>query len=288
MTDSVGFEPFDFRKPSGLPEPVDQRLLFWQRGLASLAPERWSQHMTTAVTMEHAARETMMMVEARRQLPDAGIGCRIDLGADALPTLFVFARPLLLALVGQVLGENLTQLPADRPLTTIEHTVSELLFEELANAIGEAWPEQSPLDCCINGFDDKPQRSRMYPLGERVLLSRFDLNSAFGSQPVHWLSAQDQLIALLGQADDVGAPVAPAKDGPLQARAAEIPVQVIVRLGSAELHVSDLADLQVGDVILLDQKIDEPLEAQVAGLPKYRGWPGRVGTRQAIQIDELV
>lgn len=288
MTDSVGLEPFDFRKPSGLPEPVDQRLLYWHRGLASLAPERWSQHMASAVTMEYTSHETMLMLEARREFPDAAIAYQLELGPHGLPTLFVIGRPLVLAMLGQILGESLTALPDDRPLTPIERSLSDLLFEELAGGIGEAWPDQEPLRCQIGLCSDKPQRSRLYALGARVLLSRFQVQGSFGSETVYWLAAQEQIETLLAEADDVVAGQHHDSEGALHARAREIPVQMVVRLGSAELPVADLADLRVGDVILLDQKIDEPLVAAVAGKPLYRGWPGRVGSRQAIQIEDRI
>ena len=46
--------------------------------------------------------------------------------------------------------------------------------------------------------------------------------------------------------------------------------------------------ITVGDVVMLDQRVTEPLDAYVQGTPKFRGWPGRCGTRQALQILSLV
>ena len=67
-----------------------------------------------------------------------------------------------------------------------------------------------------------------------------------------------------------------------------VPVPVSVTLGSVQVHVSDLADLRSGDLVKLDQQVSEPLIACVAGEEKYRVWPGRVGSRKAIQIDSLI
>ena len=68
----------------------------------------------------------------------------------------------------------------------------------------------------------------------------------------------------------------------------QIPMQLIVRLGSANLHVSDLLNLQPGDVVVLDQRVNEPLDAEVSDTPIFRGWPGRVGTKQAFQVSDVI
>ena len=36
----------------------------------------------------------------------------------------------------------------------------------------------------------------------------------------------------------------------------------------------------------LDQRINEPLNAKIDGTIKFRGWPGRVGSRQALRISD--
>jgi flagellar motor switch protein FliM len=210
MTSAAGLQPYDFRKPSGLPDQVEQRLLYWQRGLASLAPERWSQHMVEPLAMEPVGHESMLMIDARRQLPESAIGCQMMLGERESPTLFVISRPLTLAMIALVLGESLDALPADRLLTTIEQSLCELLCEELAVSVAEAWPDQEPLRCRIGGFEDKPQRSRLFALGQRVLLARFNVQGGFGSHEIHWIASQEPLEELLAQADvadaDTGGP----------------------------------------------------------------------------------
>ena len=68
----------------------------------------------------------------------------------------------------------------------------------------------------------------------------------------------------------------------------KIPLEVVVGLGRTSIHVADLVNLQVGDIVILNQRVSDPLYAEVAGTVKYLGWPGRLGTRQAFQIGSLV
>ena len=68
----------------------------------------------------------------------------------------------------------------------------------------------------------------------------------------------------------------------------DLPVEISVNLGTVELPLADLARLRAGDLVLLNQRVSEPLAAALAGIKRFRVWPGRVSSQQAIQIDSLI
>ena len=88
--------------------------------------------------------------------------------------------------------------------------------------------------------------------------------------------------AQVGDAD-----AASRTDHRVEALVGGLPVEVVALLGTAELTLSQLAGLKAGDVVLLKQRVSEPLSAVVAGRPRFRVWPGRSGSRQACRIDSL-
>ncbi len=73
----------------------------------------------------------------------------------------------------------------------------------------------------------------------------------------------------------------------LEALVRELPIEVTVDLGMVELPIAQLARLTPGDLLILNQRVSEPLIARVDSRPKFRGWPGRVGSRQSLQIESL-
>ena len=57
----------------------------------------------------------------------------------------------------------------------------------------------------------------------------------------------------------------------------------------ADLHpVAQLADLAVGDVVVLDHFISDPVLADIHGAAKYRGFPGRIGSQRSFQIVDVL
>lgn len=72
--------------------------------------------------------------------------------------------------------------------------------------------------------------------------------------------------------------------GSLKQRLGQAPVRVAVELGKSKMTVADLLELRKGDIITLDQGVDEPLTVKVNGLPKFEGMPGTLRQQLAIQI----
>ena len=67
----------------------------------------------------------------------------------------------------------------------------------------------------------------------------------------------------------------------------ELPLEFCVELGSARLTLGRLAALKAGDVILLDQRISEPLRAQVGGSERFDVWAGAEGRAQAVRVHSV-
>lgn len=61
-------------------------------------------------------------------------------------------------------------------------------------------------------------------------------------------------------------------------------VETSVELGTTEITVRTLLDLQPGDIIRLDQDTDSELIMRVEGVPKFRGLPRVVNQTKAVEI----
>ena len=61
-------------------------------------------------------------------------------------------------------------------------------------------------------------------------------------------------------------------------------VTVTVQLALTALTFEELMNLQVHDVLLLDRRVDEPVELLVDGRPLYYGWPAKSGGKYAVVI----
>jgi len=64
----------------------------------------------------------------------------------------------------------------------------------------------------------------------------------------------------------------------------KIPLKLEVLLGGSQISFKRLLELKLGDVIILDKSVKEPLEVKVEGLSKFLAFLGQLGRKKAIKI----
>lgn len=65
----------------------------------------------------------------------------------------------------------------------------------------------------------------------------------------------------------------------------EIPVKAI--LGRSRISVVDFANLQVGDIIKIDKKVNEELSVYVGNIKKFTALPGAAGDKYAVRVTSI-
>lgn len=67
---------------------------------------------------------------------------------------------------------------------------------------------------------------------------------------------------------------------------APMPVKAV--LGNSVISVNDFINLQVGDIIRLDRKIDEELSVYVGNIRKFTALPGASGDKYAVRVTSII
>lgn len=70
----------------------------------------------------------------------------------------------------------------------------------------------------------------------------------------------------------------------LRSRVMETALKAKVELGKARVPLGQIANWEVGDVVVLPNKITQPLEMTIAGVPKFWGYPGEHDGYVAFQV----
>ncbi len=65
-------------------------------------------------------------------------------------------------------------------------------------------------------------------------------------------------------------------------------VEVVVELGKTEVLFGDLLNIEVGDVIALDNKINEDVKIKIEGKTKFLGTLGLVGNKIGVKITKIL
>jgi len=275
---------FDFRKPP--PGDLILRLTGWLTEACRRTVGVWGRQLPFPATWTLGTVTQSTAGAALGDLPDDVIGFRLTPKDDpAAAFLFAVPRPLLLALLAGLMGESSPDLPADRDLSSAELSLSEYALRELfLGPMSAGWPLAGGLTVTADGPAAPGVVWRMPP-SSPVLVAPLTLTAGFGelATPLVFPRAAtyDRLTAIPQP------PTAPTTAGDrqhIESLVLEMGVDLSVVLGTADLTYNEMAMLKPGDLLVLRQKVSEPLAAEVAGAPKFQVWPGAVGSRAAVQI----
>lgn len=287
MTAATDVRRYDFHDARRLAPGMARPLSRWQSEVCTLLTEAWSGIAAHPMTISLGPVEPLRCTAAINQLPDPALGVLLQVGAAKLPTLLAIEPTLLHALFADLLGASAAEPAPDRPLSPLEDSLLELLLSKLREAISDAWPGLLPLPAAIKETC-RPRRSRRLAQYEEVISVRWRIVCRFHAADALWLLPRKELEALLGEVGPLGPGSDLEQPTDLSDVVEQFPLDVTVELGQASVSTAALAQLQVGDVLILDQALTRPLTAHVGGEPVWLVEPRRIGQRQAVEIHSLL
>lgn len=277
-------DAYDFRKPP--PGELERHMVKWLTLAARQAAGIWARLIPYSTELKAGPVVSVTATQGLNALADDTMGLPFTT-ADAADGVVLLAiqRPLLLAILAGLLGETPASLPADRDLTDLESSLVGYLTRELfLTPLEKSWPG-ADVPVLAAAAPGTPRAVWRVPGGDAILLSSMFLSTPFGEHAFQVLVPRLGRWEQLASGDPRGKPIPPAPREQLEAIVREMRVDVAVVLGTAELTMRELAQLKSGDLVVLRQKVTQPLDGFISGARKFRVWPGVVGTRAAVVID---
>ncbi|HHV79623.1 MAG TPA: hypothetical protein GXX40_08475 [Firmicutes bacterium] len=206
------------------------------------------------------------------------------------PVLIQQSCELALSMYDRLCGGN-GSTGQNRDLTEIECSVlSSQVFQLIVNGLERAWAGLLTMELEYKSLETSLLYMGVMPDRDVVVVGTFEV-SVGGSNDLITICCPYALMEnVLGRS--IGdllyrqhTKQTRADTSWLQKLVQLITVDVEVILGEANVGTGDLAGLEIGDVITLNRRVDEPLEVRVGGIPKFEGRPGLLGRRLAVVIE---
>jgi flagellar motor switch protein FliM len=201
---------------------------------------------------------------------------------------------LVFAMVERLLGGG-TGEPAKkmRAITEIEKSLTKGIVEKALQDLQNAWKSISDMKFKLERFESESEFLQIAPASEIVLVVSFDVQIANVSYLMNLCFPTFALEEVIHRMNLQH--VAPMSAGNLnrtkpQAVAKNISnthLLVNVILGSATITLQELMNLQVGDVIVLEDRTDSLLPVKVASRTKFFAKVGAVDGHKAVKIVRL-
>lgn len=284
---------YDFRRPDKFSKDQLRTLQIVHESFARSVATYMSGYVRTSVEGEVVSVTESTYDEFIRSLTNPTLLSVLSMSPLEGNALIEIPPDLSFVIIDRLLGGPGTLPTRIRELTEIEQTVMGRIVNHMASALGDAWTNLVTLQPQLHRMEVNPQFVQMLPPHDMVVViairmrlrgvqGRVNLCLPYMSlEPIAPRLSAHYLFGG-GETTEAGQHV-----DEIRGRVQTMAVQLTVNLGQAQVTVKELLDLAIGDVIRLDARSNEALSVQVGDKLKFRGKPGLLGSRLAIEVTDV-
>ncbi|GAB6175614.1 flagellar motor switch protein FliM [Desulfobaculum senezii] len=203
--------------------------------------------------------------------------------------LLVVDSRLVFALVENFFGGAGSQPKVEgRDFTAIEQAIVDRVVKIALSNLEDAWRPVHDVHIEQTRSEINPQFAAIVPPSDVVIVVTFEveLENAIGSLIVclPYATLEPIRSKLHASFQSERLEVDHAWIARFKERLLETPVEMVIELGQTKITGRQLLNLDVGDILLLNTDTEELLTAEVEGVKKFYGLPGRVKGSKGFQV----
>ncbi|MCZ2108992.1 MAG: FliM/FliN family flagellar motor switch protein [Dehalococcoidia bacterium] len=289
-------KPYDFRHPEKLSKEQIRGLQIIQQGVAGALAASFSGRLRAPVEARLSALERGIYEEYVTQIGANAVVVIIDMNPLQGYAVAAFGLDVAFSIIDRLLGGKgkTSTRSLNRDLTDIEIALIRHIGMDIARSLIEPWARVTELMPDVTELAVGPQVMHVIPPSEFVITAWYEVRFADQTGGISLcfpLTVLEQILPKL-----TGQSLFDNRPGRLQTeqsrvndgQLAAMSVTVRTMLGAARVAASDLAQLEPGDVIVLDREVGEPLRVLIGNCERFAGSPGTRGKRMALQIEGRV
>jgi flagellar motor switch protein FliM len=187
-------------------------------------------------------------------------------------------------------GSNADLFIPQRPLTAIEQRLVNKITDRAMKALQEAWANVLRLTFSLEDTESNPQLVQIVPPNEVVVVVGFELKMGGRAGTMSLCIPYNVIEPVVEKISSQtwAAYRRKGQDAQLRARVAghldSAKVTIASVLANTTITLSELRDLQVGDIILTDKPHSAPITLLIEGKRKYIGAVGQYKGNRAFKV----
>ncbi|UCZ51717.1 flagellar motor switch protein FliM [Bacillus shivajii] len=198
------------------------------------------------------------------------------------------------AMLDRMLGGQGEALNKVENLTEIETKIMTKLFQRTLDTLQEAWESIEEIDPSMDDLEVNPQFLQLVSPNETVVVISLSTTIGETSGMINLCIPHVVIEPILPKLSvhlwmqTKKKEREPEEIYSLEANVKKAPLDIVVELGNSQITINEFLQLDKGDIIELDQLIEDPLLVRVGNHPKYEAQPGKVKQNAAVQITDII
>ncbi|MNX74374.1 Flagellar motor switch protein FliM [compost metagenome] len=285
---------YDFKRQNKFSKDHIRTLSMIHEAFSRLLSTSLSGQLRMLVQIEVVSVEQLTFDEYSRSLPSPTILNVFTMEPLVGTSLFEINIDITSAIIDRLLGGPGRVTRIRRDLTDIERTLISSITQRLLSTLSEAWQNILTFSPKLETMEMNPRFVQIVPPTDPVVLITFEAKFGENTGPlslcIPYIVLEPVMSKISAQAMFATQRQSQSTEyrANLQGRvhSTYVPFQVV--LGETEVTVSDVVSLGVGDVLPLGTSVDSDLSVLVSEQLKFKGKPGTLRNKMAIQITEVL
>lgn len=293
-TDEKQVKNYDFARPSKFSKEHLRALEIIFEHFGRLLATNLPAYLRKSVNVDIVNSEVVIYSEFSNALSNPVLLGVVSMKPLAGNMVMEMASNLGFAIVDRLLGGTGTALDKERDFSEIELTIIERIFSICVNLLKEPWENVIKVTPRLERIETNSQFAQIISPTETIAI--ITINLKIGDveglmnvclpytllEPVmdklntkFWFSnMQEKDPTMYGEV--IENVISKTK----------VPIKAI--LGESKVNVSDFVNLQIGDIIKIDKKVDQELDVYVGNIKKFNALPGYFEDKYAVRITDVI
>ena len=288
---------YDFSRPDKFAKDQLRTLEIIHENFSRLLNNFLSGYLRTYIEIEVISVQSLIYTEFSNSISNPAILGIVDFSPFSGQIIIDVSSDIAYAMIERVLGGmgKSGSSKETRALTEIEMTLLRNILIKFINLLKEPWGNIVELRPKLENIETNSQFAQIVSPSESIALVTFNLHIGevegmvniciphFVIEPI-----LPSLSSRLWFATSNRKEITDEERGALEQGISRSKINLTTIVGSSKITISELLNLQRGDIILLDRAIDQPLDIYVESRVKFKGKPGVKKKNVAVLITEIV
>lgn len=285
---------YDFQRPAKFSKEHLRTLEFIFEQYGRLVATNLTVYLRKSIQVNVLNSETVTFSEFANALVSPALLGIVDLEPLSGKVMMDISTNLGFAIIDRMLGGEGVPLEKNRELSEIERAIVEKVMVTCVQLLREPWKNVVDLSPYLERIETNPQFAQIIAPSDMVAIVTLSIKIGdvegmmnfclpfFTLEDVmdklntkYWYSSMKEYGE--GNYEESIESVL---------RKTRIPVHAV--LGHSSVSVSDFLNLQVGDIIKLDSKVDTDMEVYVGNIKKFMALPGASGDGYAVRVTSVI
>ena len=293
-TDERQVKDYDFARPAKFSKEHLRTLEIIFEHFGRLLATNLPAYLRKSVSVDVVNSEVVIYSEFSNALSNPVLLGVVGMDPLMGNVIMEMASNLGFAIVDRLLGGVGNSLEKERDFSEIELSILERVFTICVNLLHEPWENVVEITQRLNRIETNSQFAQIISPSETIAIVTINLKIGDVEglmniclpyttlEPVmdklntkYWFSTMKEK-----DSNSYEAAIENIIDNAL------IPMKAV--LGTSKINVQDFVNLQLGDVIRLDRKVDDELEVYVGNIKKFKALPGYSDNKYAVRVTEIL